>query len=505
MKIFYADQIKAWDRYTIKHEPTASIDLMERAAQAFVKQLLHLYPEQRFLIFCGSGNNGGDGLAIARLLYHQHVEVEVWLLKDKILSADAQVNYDRLMQTGCSFKTITKDILVTEPEWLRINAQPFVLIDALLGTGLNRKADGIYAEFIHRMNATQKKIVSVDIPSGLFADTPMDEGQVIVRASETITFQLPKRSFFYVDNQSVLGNWFVVDIHLSEAYKNQTVTGIHFTQWKQIQDIYKPRFPFAHKGNFGKALLLAGSYGMMGAAVLAAKACLRSGVGLLKVYTPSCGLNILQTTVPEAMVSTDPSETEFSAVPDLSAYQAIGIGPGWSESDQALEFLTSILAVSTVPLVIDAGALNVLSKAPDMFGSIPKGSILTPHKKEFDRLVGRELSQEKQERQAMIWAKQYDVQFILKGRHSAVILSDGTIHYNSTGNAGMAKGGSGDCLTGIVLALLAQGYTSQQAAVMGAFMHGYAGDEAAKEYGQEAMLPSDLIDSIGAFFKAVRF
>lgn len=503
MKIFSTGQIKAWDRYTIEHEPIASIDLMERAAQAFVNQLLHLYPEQRFLIFCGSGNNGGDGLAIARLLSEQHIAVEVWLFKDKELSPDAQINYDRWIQSGFSIKTITKDQPVAETEWLRINAAQWVFVDALFGTGLNREVTGDFAEYIHRINAAQKKVVAVDTPSGLFADVHAKEGQVMVRATETITFQIPKRSFFYLSNQRCLGDWYVVDIGLSPAFVDQTPTDILFTQWADIKDIYKPRNAFAHKGNFGKGLLIAGSYGMMGAAVMAARACLRSGVGLLKVYTPSCGLTILQTAIPEAMVLTDPSENEFSKLPDTTCYQVIGIGPGWQESDQALKFLKEILNASAVPLVIDAGALNTLSKDQSLFNAIPEGSLLTPHKKEFDRLAGKELSQQDQELQALQWAKQYNINFILKGKYSAVILSDGTIHYNSTGNAGMAKGGSGDCLTGVLLALLAQGYSSAQAAIMGTFLHGYAGDQAAKEHSEEAMLPSDLIDHIGDFFKRI--
>ncbi len=505
MKIFSADQIKTWDRYTIEHEPVTSIDLMERAARAFVNQLLHIYPEQPFLVFCGSGNNGGDGLAIARLLKQQHVAVEVWLFQDKNLSADTQINYDRLIQSGFPVKRITKDQPVAETEWLRINAEQLVFVDALFGTGLNREATGEFADYIHRINAAQKKVVAVDIPSGLFADLSSKEGQTIIRATETITFQIPKRSFFYQRNHRYLGNWYAMDIELSPVFVNQTATDIHFTEWATIKEIYKPRSSFAHKGNFGKGLLIAGSYGMMGAAVMAARACLHSGIGLLKVYTPSCGLTIFQTSIPEAMVLTDPSEKEFSELPDTSSYQAIGLGPGWHESEQASKFLKEILKASKMPLVIDAGALNVLSRDNSLLKDIPAGSILTPHKKEFDRLAERELSQQEQEAQAITWAKQYTINFVLKGKYSAVVLSNGTIHYNSTGNAGMAKGGSGDCLTGILLALLAQGYSSEHAAIMGTFLHGYAGDEAAKQHSQEAMLPSDLIDHIGDFFKTFRF
>ncbi|MDF2455712.1 MAG: carbohydrate kinase, YjeF related protein [Cytophagaceae bacterium] len=503
MKIFSSEQIKAWDRYTIEHGPIASIDLMERAAKAFVNQLLHIYPEQRFLVFCGSGNNGGDGLAIARLLSQQHRAVEVWVFKDKNLSPDAQINCDRLIQLDLPVKTITKDRPVEETEWLRINTEQVVFVDALLGTGLNREVTGDFAEHIHRINAAEKKVVAVDIPSGLFADTPVKEGQVIVRATETFTFQIPKRSFFYLSNYKYLGNWYAVNIELSSAFIDQTPIDIHFTLWEKIKEIYKPRSSFAHKGNFGKGLLVAGSYGMMGAAVMAARACLRTGVGLLKIYTPSCGLTILQTSLPEAMVLTDPAEKEFSELPDTASYNAIGLGPGWHESDQALEFLKEVLNTSKVPLVMDAGALNALSQDQSLLKNIPAGSILTPHKKEFDRLAGRELSQQEQEQQALQWAKQYHIIFVLKGKYSAVVLSDGSIHYNSTGNAGMAKGGSGDCLTGILLALLAQGYSSEHAAIMGTFLHGYAGDQAASIHSQESMLPSDLIEHIGDFFNRV--
>lgn len=505
MKIFSAKQIQAWDLYTIEQEPIASIDLMERAAQVFVYQLLQLYPNEHFLVFCGSGNNGGDGLAIARLLNQQKIPVEVWLLKDKSLAVDAQINYDRLIQSGITIKIISTNHPATEEEWLRTNSQPLVLIDALLGTGLNRTVEGYCIECIHRINASQNKVVAVDIPSGLFADVSANEGQVIVHAAQTITFQIPKKSFFYTDSQRYLGSWYVKDIALSHVYEEQTVSNVYFTQWEEIRNIYKPRAPFSHKGNFGKALLIAGSHGMMGAAVMASKSCLRAGVGLLKVYTPSCGLSILQTSIPEAMVLTDPSEIEFSELPDTSPYQAIGLGPGWQETDQVLLFLKKVLAFVKVPMVIDAGALNLLSNDIALLEDVPKGSILTPHKKEFDRLAGKELSQEKQELQAIRWARQYGIHFILKGKNTAVILSDGTIHYNSTGNAGMAKGGSGDCLTGILVALLAQGYASQEAAIMGVFLHGYAGDQAARIYSEEAMLPSDLIDNIGLFFKKVRF
>ena len=498
MKLFTAEQIRAWDQYTIEHTPISSLDLMERAAQACVQRILKLKTTTNYLIFCGPGNNGGDGLAIARLLKENNCNVEVVLVQLSKLSENAEMNLECLIAEEINVTQVTT---TNEINWAAHAQRETIIIDALFGTGLNRPLDGEASSFVSHINALNKKIISIDLPSGLFADKEVQETDAIIKAWSTITFQVPKRTFFYASSKPYIGEWYVEDIGLLNAFVEENSSSIYFTTLKDVAKIYKPRTAFSHKGNFGKGLLMAGSYGMMGSAVLASKACLRSGIGLLKVYTPRCGYEIMQTSVPEAMVLCDKNTEEFTDLPLDLDFNAIAIGPGWSEGDHALQVLTTLLKTVKLPMVIDAGALNVLSRDKSLLAEICEGSILTPHPKEFERLAGKKLSRQESEELALQWAKEYNICFILKGKNSAAVLPDGTIHYNSTGNPGMAKGGSGDCLTGILLALLAQGYSTAEAAIMSVYMHGYAGDRAASYHSQEAMLPSDLIDCIGEFFE----
>lgn len=498
MKLFSASQIKQWDRYTIEHTPIASIDLMERAAKAAVDRILQLTSSYKFLLFCGSGNNGGDGLAIARLLYEMKYDVEVVFYERGTLSNDTGINLNKLRSHALNFFSVKHS---HEIDWNRYREERIVIIDALFGIGLNRSLEGDAAEIVKHINALHKKTIAIDLPSGLLADQEMEEGDSIVKASQTITFQIPKRTFFYSSSQPYAGNWHVEDIGLSHDFEESVHTDIHYTTIKDIVSLYKARNTFSHKGNFGRGLLMAGSYGMMGAAVLSARACLRSGIGLLKVYTPRCGYEILQTTIPEAMVLCDKDQEAFTDFPIMSEYNALAIGPGWQESSITLEVLKTLLTTVKLPMVIDAGALNLISRDKNLLLELSKGSILTPHHKEFERLCGKSMTRQETEVVAIQWAKEMNVCIVLKGKNTAVVLPNGSIHYNSTGNVGMAKGGSGDCLTGILLALLAQGYSSEDAVRIGVFMHGYAGDRAAIYHSKEAMLPSDLIECIGEFFE----
>jgi ADP-dependent NAD(P)H-hydrate dehydratase / NAD(P)H-hydrate epimerase len=504
MKVFSAQQLKAWDVYTMQHTPISSLDLMERAAQAFTHRLLAIAPAKTYGIVCGAGNNGGDGLAVARLLKEKGLEVRVLLFQSQALSEDATVNYDFALQRAIPVRIITSAAMLSDVEWQAFAQQHEVLVDALWGTGLNRSLQGEGAALVTKINQLNKRVVSIDLPSGLSADTEVREDDVVMNAEATITFQVPKQTFFYPSSKPYLGTWYAEPIGLLASFVSSTDTQVYYTTWKTIQALYKPRAAFAHKGDFGRGLLMAGSYGMMGAAVLSARACLRSGIGLLKVYTPRCGYEILQTSLPEAMVLCDEDEEEFSALPDLDSYSAMAIGPGWKESDMALQLLSQLLKTVKCPLVIDASALNLISRDANLLSHIATGSILTPHHKEFERLAGKKVSRQESERLALEWAQSYGVVMVLKGKNTAVVLPDGTIHYNATGNAGMAKGGSGDCLTGILLSLLAQGYSPAEAAIMGVFMHGYAGDRAASYHTQEAMLPSDLIECLGEFFEKVK-
>ncbi len=503
MKICSAQQLKAWDQYTMTHTPISSLDLMERAAQVFTARLVSLAPAQHYLVICGYGNNGGDGLAVARLLKEKGFDVEVILFQTQHLAEDTSANYEAALQHEVKIKTIKAASDLTVSDWNVYHQQEYVLIDALFGTGLNRPLEGEAALFVHQINALNEKIIAIDLPSGLSADREVQEGDVIVKATATITFQVPKKTFFYASSKPFIGAWYVEDIGLLALYLQSLEVKSYYTTLSTVQHIYKPRAVFSHKGNFGKGLLMAGSYGMMGAAVLSARACLRSGIGLLKVYTPRCGYQIMQTAVPEAMVLCDDDAEEFASIPDGLDYTAMAIGPGWKESDTALQVLTALLKTAKLPMVIDASALNLISRDTNILSHVPAGSILTPHHKELERLAGKSLTRQQSEIFALEWAQAYGIILVLKGKHTVVILPDGTIHYNSTGNAGMAKGGSGDCLTGILLSLLAQGYVAEQAAIMGVYMHGYAGDRAASYHSKEAMLPSDLIECLGEFFEKV--
>lgn len=503
MKICSAQQLKAWDHHTMIHTPISSLDLMERAAQVFTARLVLLAPAQHYLVVCGSGNNGGDGLAVARLLRERGFHVEVILFQTQRLSEDARVNYELALQHEIKIKTIKAVSDLTVSEWTIYHEQDYVWIDALFGTGLNRPLEGEAALLVHQINALRKKVIAIDLPSGLSADQEAQETDAIIKATATVTFQVPKRTFFYASSKPFVGAWYVEDIGLLSSFLPSLEAKTYYTTLSSVQQIYKPRAVFAHKGNFGKGLLMAGSYGMMGAAVLAARACLRSGIGLLKVYTPRCGYQILQTTVPEAMVLCDDDAEEFVAIPEVLDYTAMAIGPGWKETDTALQVLTALLKTVKLPMVIDASALNLISRDTNILSHVPAGSILTPHHKELERLAGKSLTRQESEAFALAWAQAYGIVLVLKGKHTAVVFPDGTIHYNATGNVGMAKGGSGDCLTGILLSLLAQGYAAEEAAIMGVYMHGYAGDRAASYHSKEAMLPSDLIECLGEFFEKV--
>jgi hydroxyethylthiazole kinase-like uncharacterized protein yjeF len=265
--------------------------------------------------------------------------------------------------------------------------------------------------------------------------------------------------------------------------------------------LYRPRDPFAHKGNFGHALLLAGGYGKIGAALLAAKACLASGVGLLTAWIPACGYNIMQTSVPEAMVRTDDNEFHLTAFPSkLDSFHALGIGPGIGTHDETVYMLQTLLTSFHQAMVLDADALNIISHSTELLSAIPPFTIITPHPKEFDRLFGSSPNDQSRIELAKKMAALHRIVIVLKGHFTAVLLPDGHISINNSGNAGMAKGGSGDALTGVITALLAQSYAPAHAAALGVYLHGCAGDMAAAIHSEEAMLATDLIHCIGKVF-----
>ena len=492
MKIFPSSSIKKLDAYTIEHEPIASIDLMERAAQALTKAITERWDsETPVTVFAGPGNNGGDALAVARMMAEKEYTVEVYLFNPKgELSADCQTNKELVeMMDNVKFNEISTQFAppVLTPQHL--------VIDGLFGSGLNKPLNGGFAAVVKYINSSSATVVSIDIPSGLMGEeNTFNIKNHIIRADVTFSLQLPKLAFLFAENTPYVGEWDLLDIELSEEGIEETETNYEMLEAEEIRSLIKTRQQFAHKGNFGHALLIAGSKGMAGASILAARACMRSGVGLLTVHAPMCNNDILQTSIPEAMVEPDANDTCFAFPTDTDDYQAVGIGPGLGKSEETEAALIEQLEHCQTPVVLDADALNILANHRHTLTHLPKGSILTPHPKELERLVGK--CQDSYERltKACELAHSAKVHIILKGAYSAIITPEGKCFFNPTGNPGMATGGSGDVLTGVILALLAQGYAAGEAAKIGTYIHGLSGDFAQKKQGMIGLIASDIVN-----------
>ncbi|MBK8089238.1 MAG: NAD(P)H-hydrate dehydratase [Chitinophagaceae bacterium] len=496
MKIFSASQIRAWDAYTIEQEPVLSVDLMERAALKCTEWLIHNHhAKQPLHIFCGKGNNGGDGLAIARLLIQKGCKVSVYILEFGHKGTDDfQVNLHRLHQVTTSIH-----FLQTAEAFPLLTADDTV-IDAMFGTGLNKAPDGITADLINHINHSPATVISIDIPTGMITDKSCKDATVI-HAQYTLCFQVYKECFLMPENEEACGEVHLLNIGLHPDYYKNTIAAAQLIDQEIIQQIYHKRKAFSHKGHFGHALLVAGSFGKIGAAVLSAEACLRSGVGLVTVHAPSCGVEILQTSVPEAMVDADTELHIITSLPkDLIRYAAIGIGPGIGLHETTADLLMQLLHKTHQPMVIDADALNLLSIKKNLATHLHEDCILTPHPKEFERLFGTTANDFERKELAMKKAEELNCVIILKGHHTFIGCANGNAWFNSTGNSGMATAGSGDVLTGILTGLLAQGYSAEEAALLGVYLHGLAGDIAAAHLSQEAMIAGDISKHLGKAF-----
>ncbi|MET0395135.1 MAG: NAD(P)H-hydrate dehydratase [Chitinophagaceae bacterium] len=497
MKVLSAPDIRAWDQYTIQHEPVTSIDLMERAAAACMRWIIKHYPDApSFAVFCGKGNNGGDGLAIARMLLGNNYPVTIYILEFGHKGTDDfQINLARLHQLG------TADIrFIQSTEQFHPFTEGQVIIDALFGSGLNRGLEDVTAKLVEHINRSGCGVIAIDVPSGLFVDRS-SKGNIVVQARHTLSFQCYKPAFLVAENAAHTGDVHIVDIGLHPDFYHTVPATYELTDDTLIASAYRPRNRFAHKGSFGHALVAAGSYGKTGAAVLAARACLHSGSGLLTCLVPRCGYEIMQISVPEAMVLTDLNNSFLTGTDtDLAKYDAIGVGPGIGTAPETRMFLHELLDSYRNPVVIDADALNSMALQKDLLQLVPAGSILTPHPKEFERLFGESTDDFARIGLALQKARELNVMLVLKGHHTLIATPDGKAFFNSTGNAGMATGGSGDVLTGILTALLAQGYSSVEAAILGVYLHGLAGDLAAKNLSMEAMAAGDIIRHLGSAF-----
>jgi NAD(P)H-hydrate epimerase len=497
MKILKADQLRSWDQYTIEHEPIASIDLMERAATKCFEWLHdNGWFVHSFAVFCGKGNNGGDGLAIARMLAIGGCKVSVHILEfGHRGTEDFQTNLAKLHL----YPSVDIHFIQDENNFHSL-AKESVVIDALFGSGLTRPPDGITSRLIDHINNSGCTIIAIDVPSGMSVDQS-SKGNKIVKANYTLSFQCYKLAFLAAENAAFIGEVIILDIGLLPEFLSSLDTDFELIDRSIVRSIYKPRNRFAHKGNFGHAMIIAGSYGKIGAAVLSAKACLRSGVGLLTCFIPKCGYEVLQATVPEAMMMTDANSSIITEIDDdVLKYDSIGIGPGLGTASETRAAVKELLSIYKKPMVIDADALNGLSMEKKL-PSLPPGSILTPHPKEFERLFGECKNDFERIEKVLNNAKLINSTIVLKGHHTFIATASGKGYFNNTGNAGMATAGSGDVLTGMITSLLAQEYNSEDASLLAVYLHGLAGDIAAKESSKEAMIAGDIIESIGKAFK----
>ena len=500
MKIFTSAQIHELDKYTIEHEPISSIDLMERAAKAITHAITERWGiATPVVVFAGPGNNGGDALAVARLLAETGYAVDVYLFNiQKHLSDDCAANRKLLVEGNKvrSFKEI-----VTNFDPPKLGAETLV-IDGLFGSGLNKPLVGGFASLVKYINSCPAKVVSIDIPSGLMTeDNTYNVRANIIRATRTFTLQQPKLSFLFPENRLFVGQLQVLDIQLSQEGINKTDSQYTIVDEADIRSMMLKRDPFAHKGQMGTALIIAGSYCMAGAAVLATKACLRAGAGKVIINTPRRNITILQTAVPEAVVQMGSEETIFAEAVDTEEIQALGIGPGLGQSEQTAIALITQLRQSQCPIVADADALNILATHRSWMQQLPKGIIMTPHPKEFDRMEGHSADSYERLTKARNLAERLHGYIIVKGRYTAICMPDGHILFNPTGNAGMATAGSGDVLTGIITGLLARGYKSREACIVGVYLHGLAGDLAKADLGEESLTAGDLIQYLPKAFK----
>jgi len=502
MKVLTTEQIRLADEYTINHEPLLSLDLMERAALQLSDYLAADISSGRIIrIFAGSGNNGGDGIALARLLARKGMPVFLHLLKPaKAWSTDAQANIDRLPDTVNLKVDFLKPGMV-----LPVIHPSDLVVDAIFGSGLTREPEGFAADLIDHINSSGAQIISIDIPSGLFGENnDQNSRKHTIKADITLSFQFPRLAFFFPENADFAGEWKVLPIGLHPDFIKNVETPWNITGFPEVKSWLKVRSKFSHKGTFGHSLLLAGSTGKTGAAVLAASACVRSGTGLTTVAVPSSATTILQTAVPEAMLVPDSDSDRLTRVPELSPFSAIGAGPGIGTDPSTWTALQNLLKKSTIPLVLDADALNLLSQNPGSLRQVPKNSILTPHPGEFKRLFGEDTDDFSRVVRMKSLAEKHNLVIVLKGAHTAVAGQDGSVWFNSTGNPGMATGGSGDVLTGLITGLVARGYDTFTAARLGVFIHGLAGDVASEDIGYEALTASDIVGSIGKAFLRIQ-
>ncbi|MBD5270517.1 MAG: NAD(P)H-hydrate dehydratase [Bacteroides sp.] len=502
MKIFTSNIIRSIDTATCDKEGIPSIALMERAASVAADEIISRFPtSQRFVVIAGPGDNGGDALAIARILLdngYKKVEVFLFNVNEK-LSRDCDEERKKLITIdGVDFTEVRREF---SPPYI---GPKDVVIDGLFGSGLSKSLKGGFVSVARLINESGAFVISIDVPSGLYGEfndnvNPRD----IVHANLTLTFEIPRLAFFFAENADVIGEWKLLNIDLDKKTKKDLPSDYILVEARTIRAHLLPRRPFTGKRDYGSALLFAGSTGMMGAAVMCAGAVLRSGAGLVTVHSANSGINILQTSVPEAMFEPDRNEHFISDMKVHHPHQVVAVGPGIGTNDMTVNALESLLKTAKCPLLLDADALNCLAKRPALLDLLPPKTVITPHIGEFDRMFGEQRNSEERLRKAIEMARYYNIIIVLKGHYTATVRPTGRVYFNSTGNPGMATAGAGDVLTGVIASFMAQGYCPEHAATIGVYVHGLAGDLASARLGEYGMIASDISANVGRAIRMV--
>lgn len=502
MKIFTTEGIRRIDEATIERESIKMLDLMERAASAVVYQIIsRWHPSKRIVIFAGPGNNGGDALAVARLLAEQGYRSEVYLFNVKAtrLSHCCETNRDRLK--GLDRVELIEVLDTFTPPEL---GPDDLVIDGLFGSGLSNPLKGGYASTVQYINESHAFVVSLDIPSGLFGEwnTGVDRRNII-RANLTLAYQFKRLSFFFSENAEFLGEVVVLDLEMDQDAIASTPADFYLIEREDVKRELRPHGNFINKYDNGTVFLVAGSYGMMGAATLAARGAMRAGAGLVTVHAPKCGYIPLATTVPEVLFEADQSEYFTTDIELHHNYNVVAIGPGISTTSDTIAAVDSFIKRYRRPCILDADALNCIATRLVLIHSIPKGSILTPHNSEFDRLFGEHTTDEDRLKKAIDVSRLYEITIVLKGRYTKTVRPDGKVYINSTGNPGLATAGSGDVLTGVIAAFIAQGYSPDWSVALGVYVHGLAGDIAIEEQGTHGLIAPDVANAVGKAIQSI--
>lgn len=499
LEIISGTSVKKLDEDFIHDRGISSHRLMEYAATAFCDFFeKNFHRNDKVGIFCGHGNNGGDGLAIARMLWRKGYDVMVFFIGDYAkASPDCRLNKELLPDKLPSVTVCDERIKLIDYDF-------HVLIDAILGIGVNRPLEGLYLDLVGKLNRIKDATrIAVDIPSGLPSDGCL-VGEAF-KADITVSFQFPKYSLLFPEHAENVGKLKVVNIGIEQPFFGQFSEGKYFLQYKDIKHRHKSFNRFAHKGDFGKVLLVGGSFGKMGAIRMSSEAAMRTGSGLVTCLSPKCGVAVLQSSLPELMVIASKDEEYLSDFEhaELDKYDAIGLGPGMGTEEITASLLKGILQNYSGPMVIDADGINILAKHKNLLPLLRENIILTPHIKEFERLVGKCENHQIRLKKAKDFAQKYNCNLVLKGAHTAINLPDGKQYFNSSGNQYMATGGTGDVLTGMITSFLGQGYSVEDAALCGVYQHGVAGELASAKK-LRGTIASDVIKAIPKSFVKLR-